>query len=63
MFCDKITTGDVKQNGSFIVDARLKRLHLHYKVLQRDYRSINQASKQKMFLNRKNVIEEYNMDT
>ena len=53
MFCEKIDTRDVKQNGGFIFDERLKRLHGGYKVLLRDYRSINQPNKQKMFLNGK----------
>ena len=53
MFCEKINTRDVKQNGGFIFDERLKWLHGDYKVLLRDYRAINQACKQKMFLNGK----------
>ena len=52
VFCEKINTQDVKQNGSFIFDELLKWLHGGYKVLLRDYRSINQASKQA-----KNVFE------
>ena len=50
MFCEKINTRDVKQNGDFIFDERLKWLHGIYKDLLRDYRAINQATKQKMFL-------------
>ena len=42
---------DVRQNGGFILDERLKWLHGGYKVLLRDYRSINQSRKQKMLLN------------
>ena len=63
MFCEKIDTQDVKQNAGFIFDERLKWLHGGSKVSLRDYRSINQASKQKMFWMENNDIEEYNMVT
>ena len=57
MFCDKITTGDVKQNGSFIVDARLERLDLRYKVFYYVItgRLIKQASK-KCFWTEKMIL-------
>ena len=61
-----IDTRDVKQNAGFIFDERLKWLYGGYKVLLRDYRSINQASKQaskKCFWKENNDIEEYKMDT
>ena len=53
VFCEKINTRDVRQTGGFIFDESLKRLHGGYKVLLRDYRSINQSRKQKMVLNGK----------
>ena len=56
MFCDKTNTRDVKQNGVFISDECLKWLHGGYKALLRDYRSINQWSKQKNVFERKKMI-------
>ena len=51
-----------QKNGGFIFDECLKWLHGGYKVLLRDYRLINQSSKQKCFWTENNDIKEYNMD-
>ena len=53
MFCGKRNTQDVKQNGGFILNERLKWLHGVIKWLPVDY-SIKQAN---------NDFVEYDMDT
>ena len=39
-FCEKRNSQDVKQNGGYFFDERLKWLNVGYKVLLRDYRLI-----------------------
>ena len=61
MFFEKQNSQNVKQNGGFPFNERLKWLYSGCKVLLRDYLSTNQSNK-KYFWTENNDIEEYDMD-
>ena len=57
MFCGKRNSQEVKQNGGELFDERLTLLHMGYKVLLHDYRSIYQSINQgKSIFERKIMI-------